>query len=118
MPPVSPKLVPNWRVRMVAVVETVGVIPVPPETLIPVPAVTVMTTAPVAPFTLVTGAPGIHAPILVLVIVGAPVAVLQVACRSMACVAVVSMVQVAEVCIGASPGVRVAPVPTKMQLAI
>jgi hypothetical protein len=44
--------------------------------------------------TLVTGAPGIHAATLVLVIVGAPVVVLQVAAMSIACVAVGSTVHV------------------------
>ena len=70
------------------------------------------------PFTLVTGAPGIHAATFVLVIVGAPVAVDQVATRSITFVAVVSIVHAELVCIGASPGVKVAPVSSKMQLAI
>ena len=78
----------------------------------------VKATAPVLVFTLVTGAPGIHAATLVLVIVGDPVAVLHVATTSNACVAVVSMVQVEAVCSGASPGVSVDPVPSKIQLAI
>ena len=63
-------------------------------------------------------APGIYPTTLVDVIVGAPTVVLQVAARSMASVAVVSMVQAELVCMGASPGVRVAPVPSKMQFAI
>ena len=60
-------------------------------------------TAPVCPNTLVTGAPGIQAAILVLVIVGDPVAVLQVATTSNASVAVVSTVHVELVNSGASP---------------
>ena len=76
------------------------------------------TTAPVSVFTLVTGAPGIHAATFVLVIVGEPVAVLHVATTSIASVAVVSIVHVELVCIAASPGVNVEPVPSKMQLAI
>jgi hypothetical protein len=54
----------------------------------------------------------------VLVIVGDPVAVLHVAVRSTALVAVVSTVHAELSCIGDSPGVRVTPVSSKMQFAI
>lgn len=99
--------------------ETAAGDPVAVSTMIPVaPGSGVTYTAPVEPFTLLTGAPGIHAATLVLVIVGAPVVVLQVAARSKTCVAVGSRVHVELVCSGDSPGVKEAPVPSKMQFAI
>jgi len=66
----------------------------------------------------VDAAPGTHAAIFVLVIVGLPTAVLHVAWISRVCVAVVSIVHVLLVCSGDSPAVKVAPVPSKIQFAI